>query len=339
MPYQTIIFEQFSLLGYEVTAFYLDKKRKTPFSPPEIKNVKYFPISTYSKEELIKYLLDKKPIVLVVAGWSCSIYKQVSKVILHRNICPVVCAIDTQYLKRLKQIAGIIASKFFIRNTFSHIWIPGPRQYEFARLLGYSRDRIIFNSLSGNTDIFKKASIEHKKENYPKRILYVGRFSKEKGIELLIDAWNACLDRKGWILTFVGNGPMEKKLRNNVDVEVYPFMDQTALTNLAEQSGCFILPSTYEPWALVLHEFAAAGLPIICTDTCGASDTFVINRYNGFIIKSNCVESIKDQISRIVRMPINEMISFSYRSRLLSERISPQISAMSLLGILNENPN
>jgi len=43
---------------------------------------------------------------------------------------------------------------------------------------------------------------------------------------------------------------------------------------MLENSGCFILPSRYEPWALVIHEAACAGLPIICTNVCGTVDHF-----------------------------------------------------------------
>ena len=251
------------------------------------------------------------------------------------KLCPVVCAIDTQYLKRFKQVVGIMASKFIIRNTFSYMWVPGPRQYEFARLLGYSREKIIFNSLSGNIDLFKSASIEHKNKFYPKRFLYVGRFNKKKGLYLLLDAWDSISDKKGWTLTLVGNGPIEIELKKNKNIEIIPFMDQPKLVELAEQSGCFVLPSNYEPWALVLHEFTAAGLPVICSDACGAADMYVINGFNGFIYRTQSLSEICDSITKIINMPTSEIISFGRRSQKLSARITPQLSAMSLLGILD----
>jgi hypothetical protein len=37
MPYQTIIFKEYSKLGYTVYAFFLDKKLQTPYNPPIIK--------------------------------------------------------------------------------------------------------------------------------------------------------------------------------------------------------------------------------------------------------------------------------------------------------------
>jgi glycosyltransferase involved in cell wall biosynthesis len=50
------------------------------------------------------------------------------------------------------------------------------------------------------------------------------------------------------------------------------------------ESGCLVLPSRFEPWAVVIHEAAAAGLPIVCTSACGASTRFVCDGYNGAIV-------------------------------------------------------
>ncbi len=63
-------------------------------------------------------------------------------------------------------------------------------------------------------------------------------------------------------------------------------MSQDVLIKEIQKSGCFILPSIFEPWAVVIHEFACAGLPIIATEVCGATPHFVINGFNGLSIKS-----------------------------------------------------
>ena len=62
--------------------------------------------------------------------------------------------------------------------------------------------------------------------------------------------------------------------------------------------GVFVLPSIYEPWALVLQEFAAAGLPILCSSICGASPHFVINNYNGYTFTAGDVLFLISQVLR-----------------------------------------
>lgn len=42
-------------------------------------------------------------------------------------------------------------------------------------------------------------------------------------------------------------------------------MPQEELAEELEKAGAFILPSVTEPWALVIHEAACAGLPILAS--------------------------------------------------------------------------
>ena len=56
------------------------------------------------------------------------------------------------------------------------------------------------------------------------------------------------------------NGPLKEQLQNHDDIKVIDFVQPEEFENIIKQSGCLLLPSIKEPWALVLHEFSAAGL-------------------------------------------------------------------------------
>ena len=111
-------------------------------------------------------------------------------------------------------------------------------------------------------------------------------------------------------------------------------MSQEDLLHEMQNAGCFVLPSIHEPWALVIHEAAAAGLPIICTETCGAAPHFVINNYNGKIIKPKSSNSLQTAMEEIMNMTSSELIDFSAKSRLLSTSINPEISIQCLKNTL-----
>lgn len=83
----------------------------------------------------------------------------------------------------------------------------------------------------------------------------------------------------------IGNGPDYAKLKGYPDVEIKDFMPQEELAEELEKAGAFILPSVTEPWALVIHEAACAGLPILASDCCGAVSCFVKDGENGFLFK------------------------------------------------------
>jgi len=54
----------------------------------------------------------------------------------------------------------------------------------------------------------------------------------------------------------------------------------------------FVCPSFYEPWAFVVNEAMAVGLPVIATQAVGAARTLIKNRENGFIIKEKDSEEL-----------------------------------------------
>jgi len=334
MPYQTVVYRELSKMGYSVDAFYNDKGRQTPYQPDIIENVRYYPNSQYSGRQLYQKVLELKPILLVVCGWSSQRYLYVARKIREIRQIPVVCPIDTQYIGRLKQHIGFLISPFYIKKHFTHIWVPGVRQYYFAQRLGYKPNRIILNSLTGNVELFNQVNIEKKKNEYPKSFLFVGRYHEVKGLRLLMDVWDSINDKKGWTIICAGNGPLINILEGRKDVKVLGFQSQTELIRLAEQSGTFILPSNYEPWALVLQEFAAAGLPIICSEACGASPHFVINGYNGYTFKTNDFDDLRDKMIKIIESSSRILYEMSYNSRELSSMVNPHKSAVSLLSVL-----
>lgn len=333
MPYVTVVFEELSKMGHNVYAF--NKYKQTPYIPNQIENVSYYELADFSKYELLEKVKSFNPNIILCCGWNEDKYLYVSRYYKKHTDMPIVCPIDTQYIGRFKQIIGILTAPFYIKKYFTHMWVPGVRQYHFATLLGFKPKNIIMNSLTGRVDLFKSASIEHKRNKYPKSFLFVGRYHHVKGLDILLQAWDKIQDKLGWTITLVGNGPLKDELYGRKDIIVKDFMSQDDLVKLSEISGVFVLPSIYEPWALVLHEFAASGLPILCSDACGAASHLVINGYNGHTFESGNVYDLYNKMSAIIKYDDNRLYSMGTRSRELSLFTNPQLSAVSLLSVVN----
>jgi glycosyltransferase involved in cell wall biosynthesis len=260
-------------------------------------------------------------------------YMLVCKKIRKLLSIPVVAGSDTQW-RGGKQWINVLLAPFFHRQCFSHIQIAGIWQYEYARRLGFSSKDILIHNLSADVELFYKVDIGRKQQEYPKRILYIGRFAEVKGLKYLVEAWDAIPDKKSWGLTLIGNGPEKETLIENKNREVFDFMDQANLLAYMQNSGCFILPSIHEPWGLVLHEAAAAGLPILASNVCGAAPYFVLDDYNGITFEPGNVTEIKTAIEKIINSTTDELLAMSYNSRKLSERITPEIVAKTFLSVL-----
>lgn len=75
----------------------------------------------------------------------------------------------------------------------------------------------------------------------------------------------------------------------------------------------------------MIHEFAAAGLPIITTEVCGAATAFVKHNYNGIIIPPADKLKLKEAILKMDGLSEAELSVFGKRSYELSKQISPEL--------------
>lgn len=301
--------------------------------PNNINNLYTYQPNFFNRSQFLIKILKINPEMLVVAGWAVKDFVWVAKQIKIKLNIPVVSYSDTQWRNTLKQKINCLLSPFYLKKAFSHIWVAGIYQYEYARKLGFHKNQIIYNSLSCDLELFQNVSWQHKKGAYPKNFLFIGRFVPVKGLDLLIDAWNQISDKKGWTLTLVGDSTIKHHVQNIEGIILKDFMPQYELLKEIEHAGCFVITSKFDQWALVIHEAAASGLPIIATDVCGAAPHFVINEYNGYQVKPK-VESIKVAMEKILEMNEIQLLKFSQNSLQLSGSITPELGAANLMSVL-----
>lgn len=292
------------------------------------------PVKKQTRENLLLTILQIDPQLLVVAGWAIKEYVWVAKQIRSKLKIPTVSYSDSQWRSTFRQKINCLISPWHIQKAFSHLWVAGLYQFEYARKLGYGKQNIIFGSLSCDYDRFRKLAKQPSAGAYPKTMLFIGRFIESKGIDMLIKAWNQLENKKGWQLVLIGDGPQKSLLPRSADVIFKNYMPQDQLTHELQNAGCFIIPATWEQWAVVIHEAAASGLPIIATNACGATPHFVISGYNGYQVDPE-TDSIRLAIERIIQKSDDELLAFGQRSKKLSETITPEIGAANLMSVLN----
>jgi len=323
--------------GAEVHVVHWDHKKLTPYQAPEWPNVYMYKRSSMTVNDIFHLAQELSPAITVVSGWQDKGYMSVA-----RRLCskgrPVVTGFDGQWRGTLWQhFAATLGIMGFFTRHYSYAWVAGVYQYEYARRLGFNKKSIIYDLYSADVSLWQKTYQDnrHKKEShYPHRFLFVGRFEAIKGLDILLEAWQSLGQSKcDWQLHLIGNGSLKAQLHAASGVIIKDFKQPDHLVNEINDAGCFILPSISEPWGVVVHEFAAAGVPLILSDTVGSASSFLIPGLNGYSFNARDPHALAKRMRQIIDSSDEELLSMSVASHQLSQRITPQTSAANLLSI------
>lgn len=139
-----------------------------------------------------------------------------------------------------------------------------------------------------------------------KNVLFIGRFSKEKGVELLPDLIEEVMKIKDANFTavcpcnFTSLGGELKKIRNSLSKREGQYkkrlkiinnpQSQDMLKKLYKESQVYIQPSKYESFGLCILEAMATGRPVVAFNVGGIPEVigdsgFIVNNKKGFVYK------------------------------------------------------
>jgi glycosyltransferase involved in cell wall biosynthesis len=332
MPYNVAVFKELVKRNCILNVVQDDSKKLTPYLPSEVNGVTYHNRSSFNQKNLIEFVLDINPDILFISDRTIPMYNKIGVLSKKSNV-PVISGNDTPWYGG-KQWLNVLTSFARHKRYFSHILVAGMRQYEYAKKLGFPNNRILFPLYSADISVFNELELSQNRFQKAKDILFVGRINKVKGLTLLIEAWKQVENKNGSKLIIVGNGTLLDNSFLPEDVEIRKFSSQPELLKISKTCKAFILPSLFEPWGVVIHEFAACGFPLIVTDVCGASSHLVVNNYNGFVIKHNDVNAIKVAITSIFDLKSDELYEMGKNSRELANTINPKLAAAAVLSVL-----
>lgn len=116
--------------------------------------------------------------------------------------------------------------------------------------------------------------------------LYVGRLVKHKNAENLIQQFNQNFSDKSAVLKIIGSGEQENYLKNKYSSQKVIFLGKLFNDDLIAEfknASCFVCPSEFEPWGLVVNEALSSALPVITTKEVGANNDLINGKSTGMI--------------------------------------------------------
>jgi glycosyltransferase involved in cell wall biosynthesis len=297
---------------------------EAPFVFDPIPGVTFYPREKYSEATLLALAQQLSPNAILCGGWIQPAYRKISRQFVAH--IPVILAFDNQWKGTWKQWGGSLISPFYIQTCFNRCFVPGAQQKTFALRLGFQESDIRTGLYSCDQGFFSQVyheSLPTKTACYPRRFIYAGRYIPAKGIHLLWDAFMDCLKEEpsSWELWCLGTGP-EKPLLHP-QIRHCGFVQPAQVPELMKQTGVFVLPSLFEPWGVALHEFVAAGFPIICSTEVGAAEYFLRSTENGFRFQAGQKEELKVCMKKIMRLSDSALLQMGQKSNELSSQITP----------------
>ena len=281
---------------------------------------KIFSLKKFNKDldeivnEIVKYCKKEKIDIIVVhhEGIRCNLVY----IKLHKKLKNVKFAryfhssYDKYYLGDDKNLLKKIVAKYYLKKMIKYsdllIFISKFVESSFLNKFKINNEkcRVVYNGI-GNEFYKDVNKFERKDKN---KIAFVGRLTKVKGVDVLIDAFNI-IKQKGIdsTLTIVGdeeekNELIEKVSNYDLGNNVIFTGRQSNVIQYLDNADIFVYPSIWEEgFGISVVEAMARGcIPI--TFNKGGLPEIIKNGKNGFIVNDVTAESLADEILKVINL-------------------------------------
>jgi glycosyltransferase involved in cell wall biosynthesis len=212
-----------------------------------------------------------------------------------------------------------LISKYILKNA-NAIVVEGSPQRSYVQSYRVPDEKIFQANLSSfDYSNFKSESLRQKLNiGDAFVILYFARIVKNKGLDILIQAFSRIQQERGDVYLLIGGdgdfrdscekAVKQMKIKNVIFAG--SIFDNEAKASFYKTGDLLVYPSRIivnkeiaEGWGLAINEAMSMGKPVISTDAVGASEDLVRNGFNGYIIKNGEIEELYIALRNIIENP------------------------------------
>jgi glycosyltransferase involved in cell wall biosynthesis len=185
--------------------------------------------------------------------------------------------------------------------------VPSSGSHELMRSLGIPSERVTITPYAvDNQWWMQQASCVHRYEvrqawgagPQTNVVLFCAKLQPWKRPTDLLRAF-AKANISDALLVFAGEGPLRSQLESQAatlgvasSVRFLGFINQSQLPAVYASSDLMVLPSEYEPFAVVVNEAMCCGCPVVTSDRVGASRDLVVPVSPGFVFPCGDVDAL-----------------------------------------------
>lgn len=196
----------------------------------------------------------------------------------------------------LKGLVDLLQEK----KDISHI-----RRYDRFVVLT-EEDKLNWPELNNVIVIHNASSLEgiHALNNRQEDVIAVGRYTRQKGFERLIDVWEKVATKVN--LRIYGDGELKESLKEKIkdkklDDRIILEPPTKDIKRVYENSALLVMTSLYEGLPMVMIEAQSCGVPIVSFDfPCGPKD-IINNGIDGFLVPDGDLDSMALKIEELLR--------------------------------------
>jgi glycosyltransferase involved in cell wall biosynthesis/predicted metal-dependent phosphoesterase TrpH len=181
---------------------------------------------------------------------------------------------------------------------------PSPASDHSLAEAGVPRDRVMRWTRGVDTGRFDPAKRDPSEYPGEIRVLYAGRLTTEKGVDLLSDAFlQACRGDRRLHLLLAGGGPEEEALKSKLGEHAtfLGWLDGEALARAYASADLFLFCSRTDTFGQVILEAQASGLPVVAVDAGGPS-SLIRDRHTGRLCPPDPA-ALADAVLELARSP------------------------------------
>ncbi|MEJ5284620.1 MAG: glycosyltransferase [Brevinematia bacterium] len=221
---------------------------------------------------------------------------------------------ESKHIVKEESLENLLES--YIRwfyNSHTKIKVPTKEYINILTERGYTKPMELFER---GIDLSQFAIQKPKKRKTSKyNIFYVGRVSKDKGLDFLIDIRNELYKEfKDFNIIIVGDGPYLKEMKEKTErfknIVYTGEVKNSEIPELLTNADLFLFPSTTDTFGMAVLEALACGVPCVVSDVGGPKE-IISNTGGGLIARAFDKKDWIEKIKQLLEIRTNKPEEFN----------------------------
>ncbi len=229
----------------------------------------------------------------------------------------------------------------YLFRLADQVIVPSQAGVEMMRGLGIAEERITLTPNVVDNDWWTARAGEVDREAIRKAwkvsadqvvILFCAKLQRWKRPADVLQAFAKlpATERSAAILVYAGDGHLREDLENEArslgirdQVRFLGFVNQSQLPGVYTAADLMVMPSEYEPFALVVNEASCCGCPVVVSDRVGAARDLVAPVNPGLIYRCGDVAALAEILRKCI-VGRGELAALGQRARKRMDTWSPK---------------